>query len=245
MPDHPIASSDDIVGVWDAMVPADADRFGRDILDAETRWRWCSALLVGGLPYLWQQVAYIPRDLALDRLELFPGDRVLIFGEAVTDIGFDRLIRDRVGSTGTVEVIDIRHRVLDTMRAGKPPQWQWTETSGVPNESFDCVLVGQAVAHAADWAREGAELLRIMKPGRRLVLAEIAFSDTFYARTHADVHLEYWLRKMLEGMGQSLDSLVRWNQPELTAALGSQLEGMETFEWRGVELLWGRKPVSR
>lgn len=243
MADH-ITTPTEPVSVWDAMVPEDAERYGSDILDPQARQRWCSALLVGGLPYLWNQVATVPLGLALDQLELVPGDRVLIFGEAVEGIGFDTMIGDRVGSDGEVVVIDIRSRVLDTVRAGGAPQWHWTETHEFPDGHFDCVFVGQALAHAEDWSREGRELLRVMKPGRRIVLAEIAFSDTFYARAHADVHLEYWLRKMLEGMGHDFDGLVRWNQPELVAALGPVLEGLETFEWRGVELLWGRKPAG-
>jgi len=35
---------------------------------------------------------------------------------------------------------------------------------------------------------------------------------------------------------------VHWDLDDLAAALDSQLDGLETFEWRGVELLWGRKP---
>ena len=139
-------------------------------------------------------------------------------------------------------VIDIRDRVLDWMRQRRPPQWEWTETHGYADEEFDCVFVAQAVAHAGDWAREGGELLRVMKPGRRIVLAEIAFSDTFYARAAIDVHLEYWLRKLLEGIGQDFDSLVRWNQDEIMRAFGPRLQEPQAFEWRGVELLWGRKP---
>ena len=59
----------------------------------QTRRRWCAAIFTGGLPYLWQQVARVPRGIAIDRLELQPGDRVLIVGEAVEAIGFDELVR--------------------------------------------------------------------------------------------------------------------------------------------------------
>ena len=229
-------------GIWDAMVPEDAERYGADILDPAVRRRWCSALFVGGLPYLWQQVARVPAELALDRLELSEGDRVLIFGEAVEGIGFDRLVRDRVGVSGTVEVIDIRQRVLDMVRDDQMAQWEWRETNRYPDESFDTVFVAQSVAHAADWNREAQELLRVMRSGRRLVLAEISMSDTFQLRAQADVHLEYWVSKMLEGMGMDFDALASWTQQELIDALDPLLDGLETFEWRGVELLWGRKP---
>jgi ubiquinone/menaquinone biosynthesis C-methylase UbiE len=172
------------------------------------------------------------------------GDRILIFGEAVKPIGWDQEISDRVGNNGEVVVIDIRDRVLSMMREGKPPQWAWDETKKVADHYFDCVFVGQAVAHAGDWAREGAEMLRIMKPGRRLVLAEISLGATTFSRAHADVHLEYWLRKTLEGMQIAFDGLVSWDLNHLSETLKPQLNSITTFEWRGVELLWGRKPCS-
>jgi SAM-dependent methyltransferase len=239
-------TSRDLTGVWDAMDPEDAERFGQDILDPEVRRRWCTAVLVGGLPYLWQRVASVPRKLALDKLELQAGDRVLLFGEAVNAIGWDEEIRQRVGSTGDVVVIDVRDRVLGMMREQQVPWWEWAETSEYPDEHFDAVFVGQAVAHAGDWRREGAEMLRVMKPGRPLVLAEMVITgERFKQRALADVHVEYWLRKMLEGMGLPFDALDYWSFRDVVDGLTPQLEELETFEWRGVELLWGRKPGTR
>jgi hypothetical protein len=99
---------------------------------------------------------------------------------------------------------------------------------------------GVRAANVAD----GAELLRIMKPGRQLVRAETSFSAPFYARAQTHVHLEYWLRKLLEGTGQDFNSLLRCNQNELVTALAAQLDSIETLKWRGVELLWGRPPAE-
>jgi hypothetical protein len=97
-------------------------------LDLDTRRRWCTALLVGRLPYLWQRVASVSRGLALAQLELQRGDRVLALDEAVAPIGWDEEIRARVGEEGEVVVIDIRDRVLNMMRADEIPQWEWNET---------------------------------------------------------------------------------------------------------------------
>lgn len=228
--------------VWDWVVSEDGDRFGQDIFDPQTRRRWCAAIFTGGLPYLWQQVATVPRDVAVERLELRPGDHVLILGEAVEAIGFDDLVRRHVGDDGDVTVIDVRDRVLSALMNGELPRWQYDETAHFADRHFDVVFVAQANAHAADWAATGAELLRVMKSGRRLVIAEIAFSSTFQARAANDVHLEYWLRKLVEGMGYTDEVLLHWDLRDLEAALGPQLDDVETFEWRGVELLWGRKP---
>ncbi len=226
------------------MAPEDAERWGQDILDPDERRRWCMAVLWGGLPHLWSSSAQVPRQVAVDQLDLRPGDRVLIVGEAVAGIGFDDQVRAGVTPGGEVIVHDLRGQVLDMMRAGERPQWEWTETRAYPDHHFDAVFVAQAVSHAEDWAREGAELLRVLRPGRPLVLAEIMFSDVFFSRAQADVHLEYWVRKLLEGIGESFETLVGYGQDELVAALGSGLDRLQTFEWRGVELLWGRKPQA-
>ena len=230
-------------GVWDWVIQEDGDRFGRDIFDLDTRRRWCAALFTGGLPYLWQQVATVPRDLTLDQLELRPGDRVLIVGEAVEAIGFDSLVRERIGPDGELTVRDVRDRVLTMLMAGELPRFSYDElTADFADEQFDVVFVAQANAHAADWRASGAQLLRVMTSGRQLVIAEISFSSTFLRRAQTDVHLEYWLQKMIEGMGQSWELLVHWDLPDLEAALAPLLDDTTTFEWRGVELLWGRKP---
>jgi ubiquinone/menaquinone biosynthesis C-methylase UbiE len=230
------------VGLWEQMIPEDAERFGHDMFDLAARKRWCQAIMFGGLPHLWRHVALVPRQIAIEKLELRSGDRVLIVGEAVEDIGFDNEIRELVGSPGEVITVDIRSRVFEEFHAGREPKWQWDFTREYPDQYFDCVFVGQGVAHAADWGREGQELLRVMHIGRRLVLAEISFSQTFYARLHTDVHLEYWVRKLMEGLGDSLEELPYWNLADVERTLSGHLDDIETFEWRGVDLLWGRKP---
>jgi SAM-dependent methyltransferase len=228
--------------LWDAMVPEDAERLGQDILDPVARKRWCGAILFGGLPYLWKHEATVPRELAISRLELQRGDRVLIVGEAVADIGFDAEIAGVVGPGGDVVTVDMRNDVLDLFYAGQVPKWEWEYTREYPDEHFDGIFVGQGVAHAGDWKREGAELLRVLKSGRRIVLAEISFSETFYTRVKADIHIEYWLRKLMEGVGDDFYGLPYWNLDDVAAAFIGAVDDLETFEWRGVDLMWGRRP---
>ncbi len=229
-------------GPWEALPPTEADRWGPDIFDPQARRRWCAAIMFGGLPYLWRYSAAVPRSIMLDKLELRQGDRVLLVGEAVEDVGFDADITAAIGDDGELVSVDLRSRVLDMFMAGKEPKWQWDDFSHYEDAYFDAVLVGQAVAHAGDWVREGGELLRVMKSGRRIVLSEISFSDTFYSRVHADVHVEYWVRKLMEGMGEELHGLPYWNITDVAAAFYELAKEVETFEWRGVDLLWARKP---
>lgn len=229
-------------GPWAALPRTEAERWGEDIFDPAARRRWCAAIMFGGLPYLWRYSAKVPRALMLDKLELREGDRVLLVGEAVEDVGFDAEIEAAIGPSGELVSVDLRSRVLERFLAGEVPKWEWEETRDYPDGHFDCVLVGQAVAHAGDWKREGRELLRVIKSGRRIVLGEISFSETFYSRVQTDVHIEYWVRKLMDGMGEPFDGLPYWNLADVADAFDGMVNDMETFEWRGVDLLWGRKP---
>lgn len=226
---------------WQAMVPEEADRFGPEIFDLEERRRWCGAILVGGLPYMWRYAAGVPRRLALDQLELREGDSVLVLGEAIDECGFDDEIRELVGTRGEVVVVDFKDEVRDKFLLGEVPKWEWAYTREYPDERFDSLFVVQGHSHSSDWRRDGAELLRVLRPGRRIVLAEIAFSDLFYSRLRTDLHLEYWVTKLMEGIGHPLEQFVFWSLPDLTRAFEGLVEEPETFEWRGVEMLWGRK----
>ena len=90
--------------------------------------------------------------------------------------------------------------------------FQADEHFGMSAGHFDSIFVGQGVAHAGDWKREGTELLRVLRSGRRMVLAELSFSKTSC-----------------------------WNLEDV-AAPRDAMDDLETIDWRGVDLLWGRRP---
>lgn len=226
------------------MVPAESRRFGEDIFDPEKRARWCGAIALGGLPFMWTHKAKVPRRVALDQLELRSGDRVYVVGEALDEIGIPDEVRGLVGPGGEVVVEDFKETVRDMFFRKEDPKWEWEDTRKYPDGHFDCVLVFQGVAHAGDWAREGAELLRVMKPGRQLVLAEIALGTSFYERVAADVHIEYVWEKLFEGMGLPFwDHLPGWEIGDVRTQLEPLLDDVDVFRWRGVDLVWGRKPA--
>jgi hypothetical protein len=229
---------------WSAMEPKEKDRFGEDIFDPVTRARWCGAVVAGGVPFMWTHKARIPRKIALDQLELRPGDRVYVIGEALEAIGIPDEIRGRVGATGEVVVEDFQETVRDMAFRKEHPKWQWDYTHGYPDERFDCVLVMQGTSHAGDWAREGGELVRVLKPGRQIVLAEIAWGTSFYERVAADLHIEYTFEKLFEGMGMPFwGHLPAWEISDVRAQLEPLLDDIDVFHWRGVDLLWGCKPA--
>ena len=74
---------------WDWMQPYDVRRFGEVIMDPKEQERWCRAVLLGGLPFMWRK-AEVARSLIYDRLELREGDKVLIIGECIESCRFRR-----------------------------------------------------------------------------------------------------------------------------------------------------------
>ncbi len=233
---------------WDWLQPHDMRRMGEDIADPQHRARWCTAILIGGLPYLWRHKAAPMRDLAYSKLHLKPGHKVLILGESVASCGFDRDIEAIVGADGHVTVIDIIEQARDATvqgkrgRNGKLGTWRYDYTSETPAEYYDCVAVLQAVQHSDDWGEAGTELLRIMKPGGTLLLAEIGFSPQLQMVAELDLHLEYWLDKLFMGAGFPGMELAYHSPAELHRAFEGLLISPTSFVWKGAELFWGAKP---
>jgi SAM-dependent methyltransferase len=230
------------------MDPAEAKRFGDVILDPAEQERWSRAIFLGGLPYMWKR-ADVPRGIVLDRLELDPGDRVFVLGEAIEPSGIDAEIRERVGADGEVVVKDF----IEEARAkyaegvvgsgGQRATWRYDYADGLEPESFDAVLVFQGVQHAENWTETGRDLSRVLKPGSPLVLGEIAFGPPFINRVRTDVHIEYLMEKLFSRMGLgSMEEFPYHGPAEVLSALDGVLQDLGSFDWRGIELVWGRKP---
>jgi ubiquinone/menaquinone biosynthesis C-methylase UbiE len=232
---------------WDWMQSYDVRRFGEVILDKREQERWCRAVLLGGLPFMWRK-AEIARDVIYNRLELRPGDKVLIIGECIEPCGFVDDIRQRIGPKGDVHIIDITDEARDNYiakkrgRNGQLATWQWTYTRDIPSGTFDCAACLQGVQHTDDWRETGAEMLRVMKDGRNLVLAEIAYSPETRMKIELDMHIEYVFSKLLSRVGWKLEEFPYYSPKDLEAAFSGLVSDTGTFVWKGIEIFWGRKP---
>jgi hypothetical protein len=122
---------------WRWMQPYDVRRFGEVILDQAEQERWCRAVLLGGLPFMWRK-AEVARNLIYDRLELKAGDKVLVIGECIEPCGFIDDMRARIGASGEIKVFDITDEARDNYiakrkgRGGQLATWQWTYTRHLP-----------------------------------------------------------------------------------------------------------------
>jgi ubiquinone/menaquinone biosynthesis C-methylase UbiE len=228
------------------MQPHDTARFGDVIMDPAEQQRWCRAVMLGGLPFMWKKASVV-LDLVYGKLALKPGEKVLLLGESLESCGFIDDLRAQVGPSGEVRVIDITDEARDAYFAGKRgtggqlATWRYDYTRDIPDAYFDCVTVIQGVQHTDDWRATGQELLRIMKGGRNIVLAEITFSPDFRMKIGLDIHIEYVFEKIFSRIGFSLDDFPYYSPQELVAAFTGLVDDPGTFVWKGIEVFWGRK----
>ena len=234
---------------FDFVQPWDTDMFGADITDYDVRKRWQLAFaFAGGLPFIWNVVARPLTDVLYGLLEVRAGDKVLVIGEAVEVNGWGDGLRALVGPTGAVDIVEIikegREAVLAGVRGrnGRTGCWKWTYTHGKPDECYDIVAIMQSTQHCDDWRETCPELLRVMKPGRRIVMAEATLGgERFRQRIEADVHMRQWFAKLFPPQ-MGYEDASQYSNEELMELCGSFVEGAQAMEWHGIEMFWGRKP---
>jgi len=242
------AKSHQMPDPWDMMQEHDTRRFGAVIRDREEQVRWCRAVFLGGLPYMWMKAKPV-LTMVYDNLELRPGDKVLVIGESLESCGFLSDIRERIGPSGDITAVDIVDEARDAYVAGRRGSggmlatWRYNYTQGTPDETYDCVAVLQGVQHTDSWEETGKELLRVMKPGRRIVLAEIALgSPEMLMKTQLDLHIEYLFDKIFSRIGWDIGDFPYYGPGDLDRAFAELAAERDSFVWKGVELFWARKP---
>jgi SAM-dependent methyltransferase len=233
---------------WDYVQDWDVELMGPEVRDPEQLLRWSRAFAIaGGLPYIWRELARPISEIIYSLLEARKGDKILIIGEAVGPAGWADDLRAIVGETGRVDSVEI---IKDGRRAvggrllgrnGMLGCWQWKYTEGIPDAEYDCVAALQSAQHCDDWRETGPELLRVMKPGRRIVFAEAVYGGPqFLARVNADVHIRQWFNKALE-THMPVGRVSTYSGEQLKEMLGDLLDSPQCMEWHGIEMFWGRK----
>lgn len=231
---------------WDWMGAEERRLLGDVVAQPEEQARWCKAIVFGTLPYMWRDKATVVRELVYDKLQLQPGNRVLLIGECLRVCGFVDDIRQRIGPSGEIHEVDITSEARGAYLAGRRGRggqlatWQWRYTEELANRHFDAVAVLQATQHTDDWRETGRELLRVLKPGRPLVIAEITLSPKLKMKAELDIHIEAWVEKVFSRIGWSFEQTPYYSLQELRTAFDGLVEAPETFEWRGIEVFWAR-----
>jgi SAM-dependent methyltransferase len=110
----------------------------------------------------------------------------------------------------------------------------------LPNCHCDAVAVLQATRHNDDWRETGQELLRVLKPGRPLVIAKITLSSKLKMKAELDIDIEAWIEKIASRIGWSFDQTPYDGLQNLHRGFDGLVDLPGTFEWRGIEVFWAR-----
>ena len=142
--------------------------------------------MTAGLHHRW-------RERAADLARVVPGDRVLDVATGTGDLAL--ALARRVAPGGSVIGSDFSEPMLERARdkaaasgAGVRPRFEWGDALELQyvDDSFDAATVGFGARNFADLGRGLAEMVRVVRPGGRVVVLEITTPrrpplSTFYA----------------------------------------------------------------
>jgi demethylmenaquinone methyltransferase/2-methoxy-6-polyprenyl-1,4-benzoquinol methylase len=126
-----------------------------------------NSVMTAGLHHRW-------RARAADLAALGPGDSALDVACGTGDLAIE--LSRRVGAGGEVIGSDFAEEMLERARAKAPELvWEWGNALELPyaGERFDAATVGFGARNFSDLDRGLTEMVRVVKPGGRVVVLEI------------------------------------------------------------------------
>ena len=126
-----------------------------------------NSVMTAGLHHRWRQRA---ADLA----RLGPGDRALDVAAGTGDLAIE--LKRRVGPSGEVVGSDFSEGMLHIARTkAVDVRWEWADAQALPydDDSFSAATVGFGARNFGDLDAGLAEMVRVVRPGGRVVVLEI------------------------------------------------------------------------
>jgi demethylmenaquinone methyltransferase/2-methoxy-6-polyprenyl-1,4-benzoquinol methylase len=154
-----------------------------------------NAVMTAGLDRRW-------RSRAADLAGVGPGDRVLDVATGTGDLALE--LARRVEPGGEVVGSDFAEAMLERARekaAGRPHvRFEWGDALALdhPDDAFDAATVAFGARNFADVHRGLAQMVRVVRPGGRVVVLEITTPQTpplswFYG---------LWFDRIVPGLGR-------------------------------------------
>lgn len=151
-----------------------------------------NSVMTAGMHHRW-------RRRAADLARIGPGDRVLDVATGTGDLAVE--LAGRVAPGGSVIGSDFSEEMLDRARVKEPGiEWEWANAMELPYEdaSFDAVTVGFGARNFSDLDRGLSEMVRVTRPGGRVVVLEI----TTPTRPPLSTFFELWFDTIVPQIGK-------------------------------------------
>ena len=151
-----------------------------------------NSVMTAGMHHRW-------RRRAADLARIGPGDRVLDVATGTGDLAVE--LAGRVAPGGSVIGSDFSEEMLDRARVKEPGiEWEWANAMELPYEDagFDAVTVGFGARNFSDLDRGLSEMVRVTRPGGRVVVLEI----TTPTRPPLSTFFELWFDTIVPQIGK-------------------------------------------
>ena len=151
-----------------------------------------NSVMTAGLHHVWRQRA---ADLA----RLGPGGRALDVATGTGDLAVE--LARRVAPYGEVVGCDFAEAMLERARAKAPQlRWEWANALELPyaDASFDAATVGFGARNFSDLDRGLSEMVRVVRPGGRVVVLEI----TTPTRPPLSTFFRVWFDSLVPAIGR-------------------------------------------
>jgi demethylmenaquinone methyltransferase/2-methoxy-6-polyprenyl-1,4-benzoquinol methylase len=155
-----------------------------------------NSVMTAGLHHRW-------RERAADLAAVGPGSRALDVATGTGDLAIE--LARRVGPTGEVVGSDFSEGMLGLARAKAPElRWEWGNAQALPypDDGFDAATVGFGARNFSDLDLGLAEMVRVVRPGGRVVVLEI----TTPQRPPLSTFFSVWFDRVVPAVGRMADS---------------------------------------
>jgi demethylmenaquinone methyltransferase / 2-methoxy-6-polyprenyl-1,4-benzoquinol methylase len=151
------------------------------------------------------------RERAAELARVGPGSRVLDVATGTGDLAIE--LARRVSPGGQVVACDFAEGMLDRARAKASarnglqvqPRFEWADALELPYEDdgFDAATVGFGVRNFVDLSRGLSEMVRVVRPGGRVVVLEI----TTPTRPPLSLFYRLWFDRVVPALGALAGSI--------------------------------------
>ena len=151
-----------------------------------------NSVMTAGLHHRW-------RRRAVDLTRVGPGASVLDVASGTGDLAIE--LAARVGPSGSVIGSDFSEQMLDRARV-KAPQLEWVQANALAlpyeDDCFEAVTVGFGARNFSDLEAGLAEMVRVTRPGGRVVVLEI----TTPTRPPLSTFFRLWFDRLVPLIGR-------------------------------------------